>query len=190
MKNIGILFIMIFASAACFAQDAESVKRLEASIDEYQTYNWISDIDKIPSDKMFIGPNGVLIFNNETARKNIKEAIKTQLKSKGYTMDENNPDMLVSFQVLEQEAGFRTYTGYETTYLGMDTVREEEDVEMVNVNPGTLFINFIDAESGIVVWQGYHSGALNEQSVKSKNDVKAAVASIVNEFEFSAFNEN
>lgn len=188
MRSLQIFCFLLFASVVGFSQDAASVKDLDKTIKSYNTYNWLSDIDEIPDDKAFIGPNGILIFNNESARKMIKDAISTNLQAKGYTMTENNPDMLVGFQVLEQEADFRTYTGYETIFLGLDTVRSEENVERVTVGPGTLFINIVDAQSGALAWQGYAPGALNEESVKSAEGIKSAVFEVLGEFDYSAFN--
>ena len=78
-------------------------------IKSINSYSWTRDIDNIPKDQLFIGPNGVLIFNNESGRKMIKDAIQYELDSRGYKrMDGNGVDMLVSFSVLEQPGRLRT----------------------------------------------------------------------------------
>lgn len=189
MKKLTIFCSLVLFSTMTFAQDVESTQNLDATIKSYNTFNWVSDIDDIPDDKAFVGSEGVLIYNNESARSMIKEAIVTNLQSKGYTQSESDADMLIGFQVLEQEADFVTYTGYETTYMGLDTVRTEENVETVTVGAGTLVINISDKESGKVAWQGYSSGALNTETAKSEESIKSAVSEIFGEFDYSAFNE-
>ena len=188
MKKLGIIFFLFLISMPGFSQEA--VQDLDAPLENYSTYAWISDIDQIPDDQMFIGPNGVMIFNNESVRKTIQDAISTQLEAKGYTMDESNPDMLIGFQVLEQKGEMRTYTGYETTYMGLDTLRTEENVETVQLEAGTLLINISDKSSGKIAWQGYSSGALNEELAKNQEDVEKVVSNIFDEFEYSAFDSN
>lgn len=189
MKMLIIFCVPFFMSLEGFPQDAESMKELDKTIRSYSTFGWVSDINEIPDDQAFVGPDGVLIFNNESARKMIQEAIRVNLQSKGYTMNEDNPDMLIGFQVLEQQADFTTYTGYETTYLGLDTVRTEENLEEVTVGPGTLLINITDTETSAVAWQGYAPGALDDESVKSEQSIRSAVSEIMSEFDYTAFSE-
>ncbi|MEK6482458.1 DUF4136 domain-containing protein [Catalinimonas sp. 4WD22] len=187
MKKLTIICSLIFFSTSAFAQDAESVQNLDAALKSYSTFDWVSDIEDIPSDKAFVGPEGVLIYNNESTRSMIKEAIVTNLQSKGYTQSESDADMLLGFQVLEQEADFKTYTGYETIYMGLDTVRAEDNAETVTVGPGTLIINITDKESGKVAWQGYAPGALNTETAKNEESIKSAVSEILSEFDYSAY---
>lgn len=187
MKKLTIFCSLIFFTSIAFAQDVGSVQNLDETINSYSTFNWVSDIEDIPNDKAFVGPEGVLVFNNVSTRNMIKEAIVTNLQSKGYTQNESNPDMLLGYQVLEQEADFKTYTGYETIYMGLDTVRSEENAETVTVGPGTLIINITDKETGKVAWQGYASGALDSESAKSEESIQSAVSEILSEFDYSAY---
>lgn len=188
MKLMIFCSLMVF-STMTFAQDAESVQNLDATLKSYSTFGWVSDIEDIPDDKAFVGPDGVLVYNNESTRSMIKEAIVTNLQSKGYSMSESNPDMLIGFQVLEQETDFMTYTGYETIYMGLDTVRAEENAETVNVGAGTLIINITDKESGKVAWQGYASGALNTETANNEESIQSAVSEILGEFDYSAYSK-
>lgn len=91
MKKIffGTLPILIFLvmQFGCARKVTPTVAKnvdLSADFANIKSYAWTRDIDNIPKDQLFIGPNGVLIFNNESGRKMIKDAIQYELDSRGY----------------------------------------------------------------------------------------------------------
>ncbi|MDQ2863613.1 MAG: DUF4136 domain-containing protein, partial [Bacteroidota bacterium] len=155
------------------------------SLNEYNTYAWSSDINKIPSSKIFIGDNGVVVFNNESLREKIKEAIGFELSAKGYKKDESKPELLVMFRVTEQPGTLTTYNGYQTID-GFDKVRTPEDVQHTKIAAGTLIINLLDGKSGKVAWQGYASGILKPNMINDKMKVREAVSDIFQKFHFKA----
>lgn len=184
------LFLAIVLVTTCYFSRAQvnvgADKSFSADISNYKTFTWTADIDKIPSDKIFIGPNGVLVFNNESVRERIKNAIRYELESRGYQMGDDNADMMVTFMVLEQPGELRTYNGYETLDYGLDSIRTPENVETTHVAAGTLIINLIDNKTDKVAWQGYASGILKPETVNNGNQVKEAVHSIFQQFDFKA----
>jgi hypothetical protein len=159
-------------------------KSFTANINDYRTYAWATDIDKIPSNKVFVGTNGVLIFNNESARKKIKDAIAYELDARGYKRQSDSADMIVTFQVLEQAGQLQTYNGYQMLNGGFDSVRTPENVQITNVDPGTLIINIIDRRSGSVAWQGYASGILKPDMINDQSKIRDAVKSIFDKFKY------
>lgn len=178
------LFIFTVFQQGCKATKTPVVGKnsdLSADFKNIKTYNWTTDIDNIPKDAVFIAPNGVYIFNNESGRKMIKDAIQYELDAKGYTMDRNNPDMLISFLVLEQPGNLRDVNGYVTVASG-EKVRTEDNVSSVDVKPGTLIINFTDAKSGKAIWQGFASGILQADQMADQSKVREAVSSVFSEF--------
>lgn len=157
---------------------------ITADFKDVETYTWTAGIDNIPQDAIFVGPNGVLIFNNESARQKIKNAIRYELDSRGYKADINNPDMLISFSVLEQPASLRTTNGYVTLSSG-EKVRTEDNVTYTDVKPGTLIINFTDLKSGKTIWQGFASGILQADQMNDEAKVRQAVSTVFNQFKYN-----
>lgn len=189
MKRIMyVLGCIVFMTSAAGAQNIGTDFMLNSNIQNYKTFNWTNQIDNIPSDAVFVGANGVVMFNNESTRSKIKEAIQYELSAKGYEMKENNADFLVNFIVLEQPATLNTFNGYRLIYNGLDTVRTEENLEQTQVQPGTLLISFIDAKTSRLAWQGYASGVLKSDMVKDEGKVRSAISSIFNEYRFKAGN--
>ncbi len=155
---------------------------LSADFKDIKTYSWTSSIDNIPNDQLFIGPGGVLVFNNESGRKMIKDAIQYELDSRGYKRAEgNNADMIVSFYVLEQPGKLRTTNGYVALSSG-EKVRTEDNVSYTDVKPGTLMINLIDGKKDKQIWQGFASGILQPDQMRDESKVRQAVSGIFSEF--------
>ncbi|WP_423147744.1 DUF4136 domain-containing protein [Rubrolithibacter danxiaensis] len=185
MKKLLFLTLFIGLVSAGQAQVVDANKALDASISSYKTYDWIANIDKIPDDKIFVGPTGVLIYNNESGRKMIKDAIMYELDARGYKKTEGDADMLLSFMVLEQPGKLRTYNGYQVVSMGSDTVRTPENVQWTNIKAGTLIINITNNQNKMV-WQGFASGILTPGIMKDESKVRQAVSSIFRKFKYKA----
>src|SRR6185312_154845 len=139
----------------CFAVKSQTVtvgadKAFTASLNDYSTYTWSKNIDQIPSDGIYVNPTGVYVFNNESARSKIKNAIEYELSAKGYEKNENTPDMLVLFTVTERPGTLKTYNGYQMIDNGLDSVRTPDNVQRTKIDAGTLIINIIDAKTDAV----------------------------------------
>ncbi len=131
-----------------------------------------------------------MLFNNKKHKKNIKEAIDTQLEARGFTEDTNDPDVLITVRVTEREEQLRTFnrrsgTGMGQSYLGHGPM--SANAQMVEVEPGTILLNFMDAESGDIIWQGFASGALEEGDMRDEETIKTKIGAIFDQFNFSNF---
>lgn len=187
ISYLSVLLMFAFFMQACSSSKmsvAGKNKSLNADFKDIKTYAWTSDIDNIPTDKVFIGPNGVFIFNNESGRKMIKEAIQYELSAKGYQMVETNPDMLLSFIVLEQPASLRTTQGYVTVLSG-EKERTADNVSYTDVKSGTLIINIIKTDKNKQIWQGFASGILKAEEMNDQSKVRNAVSTVFKQFSYN-----
>jgi len=185
-RFIHLLAILLLTASVGKAQDVGADRKLDAEIQNYRTYVWSSDVNKIPNDAVFVGPNNVVVFNNETTRSNIKEAIQYELDARGYKMVQNDPDFIVSFIVLERPAELTTYNGYRLLYNGLDTVRTKENIDQVTVEEGTVLVSFLDFDTGREVWRGYASGILKPDMVNDQSKIRSAIQSIFEEYKYKA----
>ena len=161
-------------------------KSFTKSLNDYSTFGWSTQIAHIPSDQIFVSPNGVVVFNNESVYSKIKNAIAFELNAKGFKHTQSNPQILVLFRVTERPGKLRTFNGYEMIDNGLDSVRTPQDTQTVDIDAGTLIINLLDAKSGVVAWQGYASGILKPDMINNNTKVREAVASIFQKFDFKA----
>jgi hypothetical protein len=181
----GLVIFMVMQSCTASKKTTVAGKNADITADfsNLKTYSWTTDIDNIPNDQIFIGPNGVYVFNNESGRKMIKDAIKYQLDARGYKMNSNNPDMLISFSVLEREGSLRTTNGYVT--VGGEKVRTKDNVTYTDVKPGTLIVNITNVKTGKMIWQGFASGILQADQMRDQAKVRQAVSSVFKQFNHS-----
>lgn len=190
MKNLfkplsACIMLFILAGCASTGTKVASEARAGADFKNYDTFNWVSEISEIPNDQIWIGPSGVWVFNNKSTKSTVKDAIESELKARGFTRDPSNPDILVDFSIIEQQAKLRTYVVGNTSYLAIGP--EETDVKMVDVEPGTILVNFINPDTGVQIWQGFASRALDKSDVEDNKIVESKVSTLFDQFDFSPF---
>jgi len=185
MKKIMLVFactLFYFASQSQVKTGAD--ESFKASLNNYKTYGWSSEIEHIPSEKVFVAPNSIYVFNNESLREKIKKAIAFELSAKGYAKDESNPDIIVLFRVTEQPGTLLTKNGYQQFW--------DEDqnggnrLHRTKIAADTLLINVLDGKSDKVAWQGWASGILKPEMINDNMKVREAVSSIFKKFHFRA----
>ncbi len=184
------IFVSIFF-AACGPSEIQTIgKNVDPDVtklEEVKTFSWTTNIDKIPNEKVFLTADGLYVYNNESTRKKIKDAIKYELQARGYKMRKvNDAGMLVSFLVLEQADSLRTTQGY--VMLDGEPVISEEDVSWTPVEPGTLIISLVDKKSEKMVWQGFASGIIKPADINDEAKIRQAVSSIFSKFRYDALN--
>lgn len=191
MKKLTYVLTFILLSsimASCSNKGMKVVTREDSMMDlsEYDTYAWVAAVEKIPNMYAFFGPGGPLVFNNTSSRKMVKDALELQLGARGFAPSATNPEMLVNFSILEEDTELRTFVmNNRQDYLGIGP--RSEAAKMVPVEKGTILINFLDAETGGQIWQGFASGALNPEDVKDMNALKTKVGAIFEDFDFNQF---
>lgn len=187
-KILSITLVTLLSTSLALGQKTYTEKREKADLGEYETYDWVYNKDNIPDDKLLVNGDMVLLYNNSTTNKHVKDAISMQMKAKGFSHDEKDPDMLVNFHILESPTELRTYRlNNEQDYLGFGP--RSLTTKMVPVEAGTVIVNFTDAETGVHVWQGFASGAFDVEDLKDISKLEAKVISIFNDWNFDPFAE-
>lgn len=183
-----IAMLLFFATPYTVAQKTYTDVRESKDLSDYQSYDWVFNKDIIPEDYILVDGDMTLIYNNKTSNSHVKEAIDTQMDARGFVHNEENPDMLVNFQILEKPTELRTYTMTNgQDYLGFGP--RSVSTKMVPVKAGTVIVNFIDAQTGNQVWQGFASGAFEAADMKNISNLEAKVISIFNDWNFDPFGE-
>lgn len=183
---LGLFLFVISCGPSTTQKIGKNVDPEALNLKDARTYGWIGSIDKIPETHVFVSPTGVYAFNNESARRRIKEAIEYELNARGYKAPVSgaDPDMEISFFVSEQ-AGTLRRTGSYIMVQG-DPVIDRDNVEEVPVEPGTLIINITDNKTDKMVWQGFASGIIKPEEVNDEVKIRQAVSSIFSRYNFKA----
>ena len=149
----------------------------EADFSEYRTFYWSDDFQSQNSE----GTANEPLFYNTLVKKRLKQAIQRELEGKGYSLSAENPDLLVSAQVVVEErnsnrGGYPYYPYFYGYYSGFNTGSSNSQKE------GDVVIDLIDRNRRQLVWQGYASGVLEMNTKDRQQEINEAVTMIISEY--------
>ena len=180
MKKIMVVCLM--SVAFVFSGNAQSIKvesdrKLDTDFSEYKSFYFSSQADQWLDE-------GFYFLNDLTMKAMIRDAVKSEMMGLGYTLQSDNPDLIINFRVFDKPVTLKGYEGYGTSYWGDERYREASDTTSYNVDAGTLLISMADRENGKVVWQGFASGLIeNDAFIKDEGKIREAVNLIFEEFD-------
>jgi len=132
-----------------------------------KTYGWASQVNDTTTAAFFT--------NDTDYKRTIRDAVKQQMASRGYTYQPSSPDLLVNFRVFEQPTEIRDNSGYGDNYWTANEYRPDNTPRNIKLDKGSIFVQLVDSKKSEVVWQGYASG-LNEGGSMAKDKAKVADA--------------
>src|SRR5688572_6099410 len=114
MKKIlflGASLIMLSAQAQDIV--VQSFKHPEADFRQYQTYFWAGQASSETDEFSYF-------MNDLVLKSDIRDAVRTELESLGYSADRQTPDLLINFRVFEQPVKLNGFEGYGVDYWKYD----------------------------------------------------------------------
>ena len=109
---------------------------------------------------------------NSLLDKRVKAAVNSQLVTKGYIMDNVNPDFLLSYHTGVEDKISVTDWGYNYArpYWGTS------HVDVYQYKQGTLVLDVIEATSKNLIWRGVAQGTLQERATPEEREEKLGQA--------------
>ncbi len=178
------LCLLVVVAGSSLAQNqnvrVNANKKLNHDFSKYKTFAYASQVDNKLDE-------GYYFLNDLVLKDQIRKAVSYELESRGYKKMSGAADLLINFRVFDKPTKIEGYTGYGTTYFGTNEVREPEDVQTFELQPGSLIVNIVDTKTGQMVWRGFASGLMDGNVFNKKEDmVKRAVHLIFEEYDFKA----
>lgn len=110
----------------------------------------------------------------------IDQAIKYEMVSRGYEVDQQNPDVLIGYQVFSEDIELE---GFNLDDDAMGAAATPGQGETVQAEKGSLLITFTDSESGTMIWKGLVTGAFSEAgNPQDDTRIIQAVSSVFDRF--------
>jgi hypothetical protein len=189
MKALKIIALLLCTSVLCSAQQV-TVKgntRLNTDFRKYKTYSWAetdktgpgnngyeiySYAEEVPESAQKVaaetGAPGAYIYSysviipaaDSSADNTIKKSIAQELEGRGFRKDDVNPDLLITYKVLDRNAKLRGYKNDNPTVVSGREIHQPSDTTTFALQPGTLLINIIDKKKAQVLWDGFASGLI------------------------------
>lgn len=178
MKNISIV-LLIIAFTSCTQREymVSSDHAPDVEFDQYDSYYFATQARSNNTD-FFLG--------DISLKNGIKEEIRGEMKAKGYSFDPLDPDLLVNFRVFEEPVDMQGYQQQEFDYWAEDVI-DPDNQKTYNLDAGSLVVDFVDTETGRVVWTGYASGIIDGDSFdKSEKAIAAAVDELFDNYDYRA----
>lgn len=185
MRILGVLAGALFILAGCSAP-AHIEKDDNTDFSRYKDYSWI-DSDKGKRSSRA----------GDLQEQSIRDAVNKELQKQGWREVKNNPDVLLSYDVLVERASKQTsdpvysqpYTRlyynpylrrwgqiyYPSQFLGYDN-------RDISVREGTLTISMVDVRSDKTVWQGWTTEEVSSRHLTSK-EIQNSVRAIFRKFD-------
>ena len=180
---------VVFLLASC-ASTAHIEKDDNTDFTQYKTFAW--------AEKE--GKDGKGNKNADLTERKIREAVNKELeKTAGWRETKNNPDVLLSYDVLVERSTrsqsdpvyssplmrtfyspysrrfYRVY--YPSRFMGYDNYD-------VNTREGTVTISMIDADTEKTVWQGWATDEVDSRNMTSK-EIQSSVRAIFRKFDIA-----
>jgi hypothetical protein len=189
MKTMKMKLVSLIAVAAIFFAGCAAPVHVEkddsVDLSQYKTYAWISKTGGKERNR-----------TNDMMEQRFKESVTSELGKHGWRMDNNHPDVLISYDVLVERGSRQqsdpmysqpfTRTYYNPYYRRFFTVYYPSqfmgyDDYSVPVRQGTVTITVTDAATDKAVWQGWTTDEVNSRNLTSK-EINSAVRSIFKKF--------
>lgn len=120
----------------------------------------------------------------------IQDAIRRQMRARGYKVVEESPGLLVSYSIIKERVGYKGYfqpslDRWVNKYDNEDTYK----VQNFNFGGGMILVSLLDAESSRLIWRGYASGVFNKKVNKPVNYYRSVIRSIFDQYPLFAAGE-
>jgi hypothetical protein len=185
MKSINkflVFALLLIGVTSCAVTDVDRT----VDFSKYKTFSWGSSDIKVNNPK----------YNSDLINRNIKRTVETELASRGISLNQSNPDFVISYHTYTEQKqrtsggyygypygpfGFYPYAfrygwgwGFPYSYgygygYGPSSYTYTE---------GTLIIDITDAKSNELIWRGMVSGNVNNVNSLQKQIAKGIKAII------------
>ncbi|MCW3106168.1 MAG: hypothetical protein JWQ09_674 [Segetibacter sp.] len=185
---LGLSVVIVFFLCATGCSVTSHVETAPGvNFNNYKTFGWVNINGEKKED----------LADNDIVDNNIKNAISMELQSKGWKETNQNPDVILDYNVMvEKEVRqasepvynypftnyyynrwhhSRGYIYYPNNLMGYHTYN-------IPFKQGTLTVNMIDTKTNKLIWQGSAQGDVSSKIVTT-NEMQADVKSIFKKFD-------
>ena len=192
MKTFKLTFVtLILISVIGCGPKVNTTKTSNVDLSKYETFAYLPNANAEVEDKR---------YNDENINTLVVETVKSQMMGEGYTLDRDNPDLLVLISTkLDSETRTKTEAVYSTYpytnrinrvgpyynnyyYRGYNTYTGVVgyDTDTYSYKEGTLIIDLVDRKTKETVWKGIASDNIYEQATDT--EIRKMVDDIFKEY--------
>lgn len=170
LKKVILFLISCLLLSGCSTR-IKTLQDPKADFSRYKTFCWINGCDFAISGPQYL--------NDSLLRENIKKSIISELNKKGLTLDSNNPDLLVSFNVTLENQQTIIYPRKDADEPFRPLDNEERIVHYLE---GTMVIGIADNKESRVVWESFASRYMETNPDLSEKNISKGIHLILKKF--------
>jgi hypothetical protein len=138
----------------------------EADFTKLKTFSWMA-VGAIP-----VGNAKTAVEQNTLLDKRIKSAVNRELETKGYEMNEANPDFVMIYHVgVDDKINVTDWGyGYPSPYWG------GRNVSVYQYTQGTLILDIIEPATKQLIWRGEAQGTVDQDASPEDREAKLNLA--------------
>lgn len=170
MKSGNLILAIYLVLVACMPVRVTTERVEDNTFLGYETYNFY-DVEYQRYDS--------IPYNKESIDFLLEE-IRDHMFNKGFELSDN-PDLMLNVGVVVklQETTRETDPRFDMNYIGQRTYHwEREEVVINTYEEGAITIDFVDAESNRMIWQGTAVGILTDDAEKMRKRASYAIDKI------------
>lgn len=172
-----LIIVLPLMVAGCFSYKELPVEydySYRGRFDKYNSYDFITHTLKTTGSR-------------EESLDLVKNSIESHMDFLGYKLKDNKPDLLLSYSIFYDSLNFQ---GYQQPNIEEWMKQQERDLTYdklkFNIPKGTLLIQVFDRKQNTAIWQGYATDRFGQVNYVDERDVRNAVRSILNKYQFFA----
>jgi hypothetical protein len=144
----------------------------DISLSKYKTFGW-------PDNRKLEANNNPLYYN-ELNDKRIRNEVALQLKNKGYTYAELNPDLKMHYHIVVENWATINPDPFGYAY---DSYWLNRNVNRYEYREGTLIIDLMDPKTNTLIWRGWAVNFNDEKRPdQMEHQIKEATQKIFQKF--------
>jgi hypothetical protein len=164
------LLFLLFIATGCAVKVSTTYDK-QADFSRYKTFCWLQGCEFT-----FTGP---AYMQGTEINSYLKQSMVDELKKKGFTYDEANPDLLIDFHVTVENKQTKVYRYEQEQFLLLDPATEEDILYFLE---GTLVVDVVEKESGRMVWRSQARSYLDLNPDLSEENLRKGIATALKNF--------
>lgn len=169
--------LVILFTSACMKNEyvLESDYSYRGDFKRYNSFSFINDV-AVNKDSFLTA-----------YRPFLEKTIQNRMEILGYKFTDKKPRLLIAYSIFGDDLKFQGYNQLELEeWLDKNDEEDEYMPTKLDMNEGTLLIQFIDSRRNHTVWQGYASGVLGNNGFNNERHLRRAVWSIFEQYRIMA----
>ena len=172
MRTVGVAVVMaLFLTPAAFAQRVSVDWDHDADFTKYKTYKYVKS-EPVEDPLM---------------DERVVAALEAQMGEKGFTKDDSNPDMIVTYHANHKEnKAYVTdsfgYGGYGAGWRWGGMGMGNSTTRVITSEKGTIVIDMYDAKSKQMLFRGKATDTLSSKPKKNAEKINKAVTKVFKKY--------